>query len=79
MKGIGHSAKKQGPAHQPKVDVSQTESVDIRHSLLDLLQQYSEEDLNQSSVSNPSGPQVEIGYFQTLKANFRSTEEEIRK
>ena len=36
---------------------------------------YNDDDTNKSSSIN----QVEIGYFQTLNANFRSTEEDIRK
>lgn len=52
-----------------------------RTSLLALINQYNEDELNRSQASATAVKlqHVEIGYFQTLNANFRSTEEEIRK
>lgn len=52
-----------------------------KHSLLALINQYNDDELNRSQASATAVKlqHVEIGYFQTLNANFRSTEEEIRK
>lgn len=52
-----------------------------RTSLLQLINQFTEDELNRSQASATAVKlqHVEIGYFQTLNANFRSTEEEIRK
>jgi hypothetical protein len=48
--------------------------------LLSLIHQYNEDELNRSQASATAIKlqHVEIGYFQTLNANFRSTEEDIR-
>lgn len=52
-----------------------------QHSLLNLITQYNEDELNRSHASATAVKlqNVEIGYFQSLNANFRSTEEDIRK
>jgi hypothetical protein len=82
--------RKQGHTTETsKIETTQNESqissqVDLGHvreSLLQLVQQYSDEELSRStaSISALNLQNVEIGYFQTLNANFRSTEEEIRK
>lgn len=50
-------------------------------NLLEALHRYDEEELNASGLSAgaASFASTEIGYFCTLNADFKSTEEEIRK
>ena len=48
-------------------------------SLLEALNKFTDDDLNNSNYSSNTVASMEVGYFCSLKADFKSTEEEIRK